>query len=41
MLLLKMSQYLVNLPGDQSDYAAIRVELKKISVIDNSIKFKI
>jgi nitroimidazol reductase NimA-like FMN-containing flavoprotein (pyridoxamine 5'-phosphate oxidase superfamily) len=38
-LLMKKYPFLANLPGDPSDFAVIRVELKKILVSDNTISF--
>ncbi len=38
-LLMKKFPFLANLPGDPSDFACIKVELKNVLVTDNAIEF--
>ncbi len=38
-LLMKKFPFFADLPGDPSDFAGIRVELKKVMVTDNTISF--
>jgi hypothetical protein len=38
-LLMKKFPFLSDLPGDPSDFAVVKVELKKVLVSDNTISF--
>jgi len=38
-LIVKKFPFFSNLPGDPSDFAVVKVELKKVLVTDNTISF--